>query len=909
MEDYVAGDQRPLAKCLADVSACDIYVGIFALRYGFIPPKDNPDRKSITELEYRKASEQGKERLIFMLDKSAPWPQDFIDALTEGKIGDPIKALREELSLEHGRGTFRTKDDLATQVSVAINQVQQKWTEARLEQQRQERTEASAQRARRVGQRVAGQHIFDVGEQFRGRLDEQRELGRHLADKSTRLVSVIGRAGIGKTALASKVLAGLEQNRWPAESEPLPVDGIVYLSTRTTGITLDRLFAECADLLEEDEKERLLKAWASSQLSLEDKVERLLKLLDRGLYVILLDHMEELLDAEGRVTDPGLGCFLERSLAAPRGARLLVTSRRVMNLDASTMRFDRQVPLTKGLSTEDGVAMLRELDPNGLFGLRNLKDDQLARAVDRVHGVPRALEVLAGIKRDQRLRSLDSILGAFYQESLVEELIREGYRRLDAGERHVIDALAVLGRPVPAVAVEFMVAPSCPGVNVDALLGRLIDIYMVTFQSADGLLSVDAIDQDYALSQLPDTGDLSRKSLHKRAAEYYSRLQIPNESWRTLADVEPYVMEVEHRCAADDFEGAAATLSRVNPNFVALRGNPQALAGLYERVRGKIADKHLQALHLAGLGVVRQFLGPLDEAYACLKTTRELARETGDVELECQATGQMGEVCRRLGRLDEAVTLLRESVRIHGNDATPTHNFVLALSLTLSYRGDFREAIACSESVMEHALRSHDIELEAHVHDGLSLAYLGLGAYDKACEQAQLAVECYTKAGPRDPVGYVFNVQGMACLGRAQFDEARRCLELGKAFGKDDCNPRLEAFSLFNLARLCRLTNNPEAALDNAEAAHAILSRIGAAEASAAAAFREAIRASQSGNRRLEAESLLACGRASMSTADLYVPLDLLSEAETLARAEHLSALSADAAASLKVLNERRQSG
>ena len=46
-----------------------------------------------------------------------------------------------------------------------------------------------------------------------------------------------------------------------------------------------------------------------------------------------------------------------------------------------------------------------------------------------------------------------------------------------------------------------------------------------------------------------------------------------------------------------------------------------------------------------------------------------------------------------------------------------------------------------------------------------------------------------------------------------------------------------------------------------------------------------------------------------MATADLYVPLDLLTEAETLARAENLSALSADAAASLKVLNERRQSG
>src|SRR5438445_5450169 len=75
MEDDVAGDERPLDKCLADVSACDMYLGIFALRYGFIPPKDNPDHKSITELEYRRASADGKERLVFLLDKSAPWPQ------------------------------------------------------------------------------------------------------------------------------------------------------------------------------------------------------------------------------------------------------------------------------------------------------------------------------------------------------------------------------------------------------------------------------------------------------------------------------------------------------------------------------------------------------------------------------------------------------------------------------------------------------------------------------------------------------------------------------------------------------------------------------------------------------------------------------------------------------------------
>jgi len=35
MEDYVATDQRPVDKCLLDVSSCEVYIGIFAWRYNF----------------------------------------------------------------------------------------------------------------------------------------------------------------------------------------------------------------------------------------------------------------------------------------------------------------------------------------------------------------------------------------------------------------------------------------------------------------------------------------------------------------------------------------------------------------------------------------------------------------------------------------------------------------------------------------------------------------------------------------------------------------------------------------------------------------------------------------------------------------------------------------------------------
>ena len=57
MEDYVATDQRPVDKCLKDVTEADIYVGIFAFRYGYVPPAEhnNPKGLSITELEFRQA--------------------------------------------------------------------------------------------------------------------------------------------------------------------------------------------------------------------------------------------------------------------------------------------------------------------------------------------------------------------------------------------------------------------------------------------------------------------------------------------------------------------------------------------------------------------------------------------------------------------------------------------------------------------------------------------------------------------------------------------------------------------------------------------------------------------------------------------------------------------------------------
>lgn len=122
METYVAADDRPKDVCLKDVSESDIYVGVFAWRYGYVPTADNPGTKSITELEYREARDDGKECLIFLLDEQFAWPPGFMDSQSgENESGGRIKGLRNELKAAHTVAFFTTADSLAKVVSAAVH--------------------------------------------------------------------------------------------------------------------------------------------------------------------------------------------------------------------------------------------------------------------------------------------------------------------------------------------------------------------------------------------------------------------------------------------------------------------------------------------------------------------------------------------------------------------------------------------------------------------------------------------------------------------------------------------------------------------------------------------------------------------------------------------------------------------
>jgi uncharacterized protein DUF4062 len=123
MEEYVAEGMRPLDRCLAHVDECDLYVGIFAWRYGYVPKggKGKPPSVSITASELYRADKGKKRPLTFLLDPKTSWPTYFIDAITgENEGGVRIKELRDDIASRFLAGLFTTPEDLARQVSAAV---------------------------------------------------------------------------------------------------------------------------------------------------------------------------------------------------------------------------------------------------------------------------------------------------------------------------------------------------------------------------------------------------------------------------------------------------------------------------------------------------------------------------------------------------------------------------------------------------------------------------------------------------------------------------------------------------------------------------------------------------------------------------------------------------------------------
>jgi len=430
-------------------------------------------------------------------------------------------------------------------------------------------------RERRERQRVVNLRPLDVTHTFKDRVRETGELCTHLAHESVRLISIVGRGGMGKTALVSRVLADLERGALPLpdQDKELTVDGILYLSARSTGLSLERIYADMGRMLGEPAAERLAMRWASGDLPLAAKVEYLLEVMQDGLYLILLDNLEDHLSPDGTIADEGLRIFVERCLMQPGGARLIATSREQVQVASAALRNARHIPLRDGLPEDEAMALLRELDPSGELGLRDAPESDLRRAVQLAGGIPRALEIIAGILQADPTANLSSLVSDrdLFRDQVVENLVAAGHQRLGENEQRVLEALAVFDCPIEETAIAYLLHPWYPHLDVRGCLRRLANGYFVSVNRATGAYSLHPIDREYAYQRLPDSDEsdvYNKRNLELRTAEFYASIRKPESEWKTIEDLAPQLAEFEHRVRAGDYDEAARTLGAIDPGYL-----------------------------------------------------------------------------------------------------------------------------------------------------------------------------------------------------------------------------------------------------------------------------------------------------------------------------------------------------
>jgi hypothetical protein len=354
------------------------------------------------------------------------------------------------------------------------------------------------------GHKVVHLRPLDMTHGFVGREDEVDAFCRHLRDDSVRLICVVGRPGRGKTALASYVLGGLEREvPLLPDGEELPVKGMLYLRAQDTGLGLESIYTGVRVMLEQSAANLLAARWASRQISLAVRIESLLEVTQDGLYLILLDNLEDYLGQDGAIEDEGLRLFVEHCLVQPSGLKLIATSREEIRLPPAALRNVRRISL-HGLPQDEAVALLRDLDAQGMAGLRNAPPDELRRATQLARGVPRSLEIVAGILHYDPAANLSSLLAdETTSAEVMEQLVAEGYGRLGDDERRVIEALAVYNGPVQESAIIYLLQPWYPTLDVRACLRRLARSHFVNVNRQAGTYSLHPVDCNFAYNRIP----------------------------------------------------------------------------------------------------------------------------------------------------------------------------------------------------------------------------------------------------------------------------------------------------------------------------------------------------------------------------------------------------------------------
>jgi hypothetical protein len=289
MEHIPASASEAIAESLGMVEKADIYVGIYAYRYGYIP--DGHDT-SLTEMEYNRAVERGIPRLIFIMDKTHPIIADQMseglgDEMEEARRRIKLKVFKERVSKENIVNFFKSVEDFRGLLINSLSQYRDGDAAASMHYVRDIPTAPELYIAHPYT-------LLQTGEVI-GRRAELSLLTDWVAKPSSdiykaRILNFVAIGGMGKSALTWK---------WFNEIAPLemkPLVGRMWWSFYESDASFENFIIRALAYVSGQSREEIEKNTKPGE-----REDQLLRLLDQKPFLLVLDGLERILIAYARM--------------------------------------------------------------------------------------------------------------------------------------------------------------------------------------------------------------------------------------------------------------------------------------------------------------------------------------------------------------------------------------------------------------------------------------------------------------------------------------------------------------------------------------------------------------------------------------------------------------------------------
>jgi len=618
-----------------------------------------------------------------------------------------------------------------------------------------------------------------------GREKEVSEVRDLLRGIETRLLTLTGPGGTGKTRLALQAAADL--------LDDFP-DGTFFVPLATLSEAELFLFTVAETLGVRETGEQPLDESLNDYLS------------ERRL-LLVLDNFEQVLGAAPTVTEMLAGAPELKVLATSR-APLGLYGEKEYAVPPLSVPDVRHLPDFKTLSQYEAVRLFieRAKSAKADFEVTDESAPAVAEICVRLDGLPLAIELAAArIKMLppkailQRLSSRLKLLTGGARDLPVRQRTLRGaiewsHTLLGDGEKTLFARMAVFsgGRTLEAVEAVCDAQGDLPVDSFEGVSSLLDKSLLRQEEGPEGeprFVMLETI-HEYAREKLQDSGEA--EEIGRAHTEYFLALAEEAEPELVGTDQVSWMdgLETEHdnlraalsRSLEAGDSGSALRIGGALWRFWNVRGHfSEGRRWLTAGLSGEgAAAASLRARASLGLGYIELRQGDYPRAVEDLEASHSLYREIGDRRGQAYALCFLGWIALDRNEFDRAEELLEESLALSRAAGTARDVSVSlnALAMLKVYRGDYERATAMQEECLSLAREAGDVQIIAVLTYNLGFTAAMIGEYERAEAFVREAQELFREVGDRGMAPLASNRLGFLALSQDDPDRAEElCVE------------------------------------------------------------------------------------------------------------------------------------